>query len=55
MENVRKHRDYNFVTDKRKRFKLAPKPNYHTTKRFSEEFLAMEMNKTKVKMKSQYI
>ena len=25
-------------------------PNYHTTKQFSEKFLAMEMKKTKIKM-----
>ena len=30
--------------------KLASKPNYHTTKPFSENFLAMEMKKTKIKM-----
>ena len=32
MENVRKHRDIKLVTDKKKRCKLASKPNYHTKK-----------------------
>ena len=49
MENIRKHRDIKLVKNK-KRCKLASKPNYHTTKWFSEEFSAMEMKKTKVKM-----
>ena len=50
MENVRKHRDIKLVTNSKKRFKLASKPNYHTTKWFSKSFLAIEMKKTKVKM-----
>ena len=50
MENVRKHRDIKLVTSKEKRIKLASEPNYHTTKHFSENLLAMEMKKTKVKM-----
>ena len=54
MENARKHRVIKLITNKKfekeKRFKLASKPNYHTTKWFSEEFVAMEMKKTKVKM-----
>ena len=50
MENVRKHRDIKLVTTDEKRNKLASEPNYHTTKRFSENLLAIEMKKTKVKM-----
>ena len=50
MENVRKHRDIKYVTNNKERCKLASKPNYHITKWFSEEFVAMEMKKTKVKM-----
>ena len=34
----------------RKRNKLVSEPNYRTTKRFSENLLATEMKKTKVKM-----
>ena len=50
MENLRKHRDIKLVTANVKRNKLVSEPNYHTTKRFSENLLAMEMKKTKVKM-----
>ena len=50
MENVRKHKDTKLVTTDEKRNKLVSEPNYHTTKRFSENLLAMEMKKTKVKM-----
>ena len=50
MENVRKHRDIKLVTTEEKRIKLVSEPNYHRTKQFSENFLAIEMKKTKVKM-----
>ena len=50
MENVRKHRDIKLVTTEEKRVKLVSEPNYHTTKQFSENLLAIEMKKTKVKM-----
>ena len=50
IENVRKHRDIKLVTTDEKRNKLVSEPNYHTTKRFSENLLAIEMKKTKVKM-----
>ena len=48
--NVRSHRDIKLVTNNKKRCKLASKPNYHTKKQFSENFLAMEMKKAKTKM-----
>ena len=51
MENVRKHRDIKLVTTDEKRNKLVSEPDYHTTKRFSENLFAMEMKKTKVKTK----
>ena len=38
------------MTRDEKRNKLISEPNYHTTKRFSENLLAIEMKKTKVKM-----
>ena len=38
------------MTTDEKRSKLISEPNYHTTKRFSENLLAIEMKKTKVKM-----
>ena len=50
MENVRKHRDIKLVTTEEKRIKLVSEPNYHTTKHFSKNLLAIEMKKTKVKM-----
>ena len=50
MENVRKHRDIKLVTTDKKRNKLVSETNYHTTKRFSENLLAIEITKTKVKM-----
>ena len=50
MENVRKQRDIKLVTADEKRNKLVSEPNYHTTKRFWENFLAIEMKKTKVKL-----
>ena len=40
MRNVRKHRDIKLVTTDEKRNKLVSEPNYHTTKRFSENLLA---------------
>ena len=46
MENVRKHGDIKLVTSDKK---VASKPNYYTKKWFSESFLAIQMNKTKVK------
>ena len=50
MENVRKHRDIRLVTTEKRRVKLVSEPNYHTTKQFSENLLAIEMKKSKVKM-----
>ena len=51
MENMRKHRDIKLVTTDEKRNKLVSEPNYHTTKHFSENLLAIEMKKKKkVKM-----
>ena len=50
MENVRKHRDIKLVTTEEQRSKLVSETNYHTTKHFTENQLAIEMKKTKVKM-----
>ena len=47
---MRKHRDIKLVTTGKKRIKLVSKPNDHTTKNFSDNLLAMEMKKTKVKI-----
>ena len=56
MENVKKHRDIKLVTTDKRRNQLVSKPNYHTTKWFSENLVATEMKKIKVKMnKSVYL
>ena len=48
MENVRKHRDIKLVTTKKRRNYLVSEPNFHTTKLFSENLLAIEMKKTQI-------
>ena len=50
MENVWKHIDIKFVTTNKRRNQLVSEPNYHTTKYFSEDLLAIEMKKIKAKM-----
>ena len=50
MENVPNHRDIKLVTKNQKRNKLVSEPNYHTSKHFSEDLMAIEMRKTKVVM-----
>ena len=47
MENVRKHRNIKLVTTERRRNYLVSEPNYHTTKFFTENLLAIEMKKLK--------
>ena len=49
-ENARKHKDIKLVTTGKRRNQLVSEPNYHKTKYFSENLIAMEMKKTKVKM-----
>ena len=49
-ENIRKQRYIKFVTIDEKRNRLVSEPNYHITKRFSENLLAIEMKNTKAKM-----
>ena len=49
MGNLSKHRDIKLVTTDAKRCKLISKPNYHTTKQFSENFLAIELKQNKSK------
>ena len=50
MENLRKHRDIKLVTTDKRRNQLVSEPNYHTTKYFSENLLAIEMKKIKLKI-----
>ena len=50
MEYVRKHRDIKLVVTDKRRNQLVSEPNYHTTKWFSENLLAIQMKKTEIKM-----
>ena len=50
MENVRKRWDTKLITTDKRRDQLVSEPNHHKTKYFSEELLAIEMKKIKVKM-----
>ena len=50
MGNVRKHRDIKLVTTAKRRNKLVSEPNYYTIKCFSENLVATEMKKTKIKI-----
>ena len=45
MDNVRKHRYIKLTTAERRRNCLVSEPNYHTTKFFRENLLAVEMKK----------
>ena len=47
MENVRKHTNIKLVTTERRRDNLVPEQNYHTTKFFTENLLAIEMKKNR--------
>ena len=48
MENVRKHRNIKLVTTERRRNYLESESNFHATKFFSENLLAIEMRKTQI-------
>ena len=50
LENLRKHRDIKLVTADKGRNQLVSEPNYRTTRWCSEDLLAIEMKKIKVKM-----
>ena len=45
LENVKKHRDIKLVTTERRRNYLISERNYHTTKLFTQNVLAIEMKK----------
>ena len=49
-EHGRNPKDIKLVTTDQRRNKLASEPNYQMTKHFSENVMAIEMKKTKVKM-----
>ena len=48
MENVRKHKNIKLVTTERRRNYLVSEQNYHSTKFFAENILAIEMRKTQI-------
>ena len=50
IKNVRKHRVIKLVTTDKRRNQLEVEPSYHTTKHFSDNVMAREMKKTRVKM-----
>ena len=50
MENVRKRRNIKLVTTERRRNYLVLEPNYHSTKFFIENLLAIEIRKTQLLM-----
>ena len=52
MENVEKHRNIKLVPTERRRNYLESEPNYHATKCFTENLLAIEMKKKKQKKNS---
>ena len=45
MKSVRKYRDIKLVTTDKRRNQLVSEPSNHTTKRFSEDLLAIEIKK----------
>ena len=50
MEKVRKDRDIKLVATERRRNYLGSEPNYHTTKFFTGNLLAVEMKKIEILM-----
>ena len=55
MENMKKRRDVELVTAERRRNYLVSELNYHTTKFFTENLLAIEMRKTQILLKNLFI
>ena len=47
MENVRKDKSIKLVTTERRRNYLVSQPNYHTTKLFTENVLAIELKRNR--------
>ena len=50
IKNLKKHRDIKLVTKEKRTKYLVSEPNYHSTKFFTENFLAMEMRKAQIFM-----
>ena len=53
MENVREQKDINLGTTDKRRNQLVSESNYHKTKCFPENLLAIEIKKIKVKMNNE--
>ena len=51
IKNVRNHRDIKLVTSDKRGKRLILEPNYHSFKRFSDNLMAIEMQKTRVKIR----
>ena len=50
MKNLRKHTNIKLVTTERRKNYLVSEPNYHNTKFFTENLLAIEISKTNIIM-----
>ena len=50
MRNVRKHRYIMFVKNEGRKNYLVSEPKYHTTKKFLENLLTIEVKKTQIFM-----
>ena len=50
METIRTHRDIQLVTSDKRRKILILEPNYNLFKKFSDNLMAIEMKKTRIKM-----
>ena len=50
LENVKKHSDIKLVTTEERKNYFVSEPNYHTTKFFTEDLLAIEIKKTEILM-----
>ena len=53
IENMRNHRDIKLVTSDERRKRLVSEPNYYLHKKLSDNLMAIEMKKTRVKMTKQ--
>ena len=53
VENVRNHRYIKLLTTDKRRSILASEPNYHFSKRISNDLMIIEMRKVEVKMNKQ--
>ena len=50
MENVQNYRDIKLTRTNKRRIQLVSEPNHSSAKYFSEDLVAIEMNKTSIKM-----